>query len=182
MITKDKETIEIDNVQNSMEIKKDVVLKEIKIIKKPDKLVYTVGEKFDKQGMEILAEYSNGTSKKITNYTYLPSEGLTINDNKIVISYTEEGVSRKTELEIEVNNIPEKNDNNADNYGNNDSITGTKNDSDNINVPGVKNDSTVANTELPKAGYQKRIICIVVVVISVGAIYLYLFIKKYKNI
>ena len=179
MITKEAETIKIDDVQNSIEIKNPVVLTEIKITKKPDKLVYIVGEKFDKQGMEISAEYSNGTSKNITNYTYLPSESLTINDNKIVISYTEEGVSREVELEIEVNRVPEKNDNN---YDSNTSITSPKNDSDNSNVPGVKNDSTIAKTEIPKAGYKMKIICILIIVISIVSIYLYSFIKKYKKI
>lgn len=184
MMTKDAETIKIDDVQNSIEIQKPVVLTEIKVSKKPDKLVYTVGEKFDKQGMEILAEYSNSTSKIITNYTYSPSGNLKIDDNKIVISYAEEGISREVELEIEVNNIPENNDKNNDNYDNsNSSITGTKNDSDNTStIGGAKDDSTVANTELPKAGYEKKIICIVVIVISMGAIYFYSFIKKYKSV
>ena len=151
-----------------MEIKKDVVLTGIKIVKKPDKLVYSVGERFDKQGMEILAEYSDGTSKKITNYTYSPSDNLEISDNKIVISYTEEDISQKVELEIEVNNIPEKNDND---------------ESENINVSGNKKDSTIAKTELPKAGYKMKIIyMLIIVVVSTVAIYLYSFIKKYKKI
>lgn len=168
MVTKDAETIKINDVQNSVEIKKDVVLTGIKIVKKPDKLVYSVGERFDKQGMEILAEYSDGTSKKITNYTYSPSDNLEISDNKIVISYTEEDISQKVELEIEVNNIPEKNDND---------------ESENINVSGNKKDSTIAKTELPKAGYKMKIIyMLIIVVVSTVAIYLYSFIKKYKKI
>lgn len=182
MTTKDAETIKIADVQNSIEIQNPVALTEIKISKNPDKLVYTVGEKFDKQGMEILAEYSNGTSKIITNYTYSPNESLKINDNKIIISYTEEGISREVELEIKVNNIPEQNDNNNNYDNSNSSIMGAENDSDNTSITGAKNDSTVANTELPKAGYEKRIICIVVIVISTGAIYFYSFIKKYKNV
>lgn len=167
MVTKDAETIKINDVQNSVEIKKDVVLTGIKIVKKPDKLVYSVGERFDKKGMEILAEYSDGTSKKITNYTYSPSDNLEINDNKIVISYTEEHISQKVELEIEVNNIPEKNDND---------------ESENINVSGNKKDSTIAKTELPKAGYKMKIIYMLIIVISIVSIYLYSFIKKYKKI
>ena len=168
MVTKDAETIKINDVQNSVEIKKDVVLTGIKIVKKPDKLVYSVGERFDKQGMEILAEYSDGTSKKITNYTYSPSDNLEISDNKIVISYTEEDISQKVELEIEVNNIPEKNDND---------------ESENINISGNKKDSTIAKTELPKAGYKMKIIyMLIIVVVSTVAIYLYSFIKKYKKI
>ena len=183
MITKDAETIKIEDVQNSIEIKNPVVLTEIKITKKPDKLVYTVGEKFDKQGMEISAEYSNGTSKNITNYTYSPSESLNINDNKIVISYAEEGISRNAELEIQVNNIQERNDNdNSNNNSNNFTITDTKSDSESTSTPSAKNDSTIANTEIPKAGQEKKIICIVVIVISIGAIYFNSFIKKYRNV
>ena len=185
MITKDTEIIKIEDVQNSIEIKNPVVLTEIKITKKPNKLVYTVGEKFDKQGMEISAEYSNGTSKNITNYTYSQSESLKINDNKIVISYTEEGVSREVELEIQVNNIQEKNDNdnsNNNSNNNNSTTTDTKSDSEIISTPSAKNDSTIANTEIPKAGYEKKIICIVVIAISIGAIYFHSFIKKYRNV
>lgn len=177
MMTEDAEMIKFDDVQNSIQIQKPVILTGIKIIKNPDKLVYTVGEEFDKQGMEILAEYSNGTSKKITNYTYSPSESLKINDNKIVISYAEEGITQKVELEIKVNNVPEKKDNNAENMDNADNYN-----SENTNDSGNKKDSTIANTELPKAGFEKKIICIGVIVISTAAIYLYLFIKKYKNI
>ena len=185
MITKDAETIKIEDVQNLIEIKNPVVLTEIKITKKPDKLVYTVGEKFDKQGMEISAEYSNGTSKNITNYTYSPSESLNINDNKIVISYAEEGISRNVELEIQVNNIQEGNDNdNSNNNSNNNNftITDTKSDSESTSTPSAKNDSTIANTEIPKAGQEKKIICIVVIVISIGAIYFNSFVKKYRNV
>ena len=177
MMTEDAEMIKFDDVQNSIQIQKPVILTGIKIVKNPDKLVYTVGEEFDKQGMEILAEYSNGTSKKITNYTYSPSESLKINDNKIVISYAEEGITQKVELEIEVNNVPEKKDNNAENMDNADNYN-----SENTNDSGNKKDSTIANTELPKAGFEKKIICIGVIVISTAAIYLYLVIKKYKNI
>ena len=106
-----------------------------------------------------------------------------INDNKIVISYAEEGISRNAELEIQVNNIQERNDNdNSNNNSNNFTITDTKSDSESTSTPSAKNDSTIANTEIPKAGQEKKIICIVVIVISIGAIYFNSFIKKYRNV
>ena len=77
-------------------------LTDIKISKKPSKTTYKEGEKFDKTGMEITATYSDGTSKKIEGFTYSPNRELKITDTKIIISYTEEGITKTVEQTIEV--------------------------------------------------------------------------------
>ena len=69
-------------------------LTEIKIEKVADKLEYIEGQNFDKTGMVIKAIYDNGEQKEISNYTITPDEALKITDSKIVISYTENGVTR----------------------------------------------------------------------------------------
>ena len=142
-----------------------VTLTNIKITKAPIKTTYTEGEKFDKTGMVVTAEYSDGTSKEITNYTYTPSEALNTTDKKITISYTEGEVTKTVAQEITVINAPENNteDNKED----------TKED--------VKDDSSKSDKEIPKAGVEKNIILVIGVVLIV-TMASYLGYKKYKNI
>lgn len=142
-----------------------VTVTNIKITKAPTKTTYTEGEKFDKTGMIVTAEYSDGTSKEITDYTYTPSGALKATDKKIAISYTEEGVTKTVDQDITVINAPENNteDNKED----------TKED--------VKDDSSTSGNEIPKVGVEKNIILVIRVVLIV-TIASYLGYKKYKNI
>ena len=77
-------------------------LTEIKIEKAADKLEYIEGQNFDKTGMVIKAIYDNGEQKEISDYTITPDEALKITDSKIVISYTENEVTRTKEQAITV--------------------------------------------------------------------------------
>ena len=43
--------------------------------------------------MVVTASYTDGSSKAVTGYTYSPDGALSINDNKITVSYTESGIS-----------------------------------------------------------------------------------------
>ena len=74
----------------------------IEIKNAPKKTVYKVGEKFDKTGMIITAKYQDGTQKDVTNYTYSPSGELKESDKTIIISYTENGVTKQTSQPIKV--------------------------------------------------------------------------------
>ena len=105
--------IELNDISKQITIKKDqspenppeddeVTLTGIKVTKAPTKTTYTVGEKFDKTGMVVKAEYSDKTTKEITNYTYEPQGELKETDKKITISYTEKGVTKTTEQAITV--------------------------------------------------------------------------------
>lgn len=80
-----------------------ITLSSIAITKAPTKVTYTEGEKFDKTGMVITAIYSNNSKKEITNYTISPSETLSKTDKKVVVSYTENGVTKIVEQLINVN-------------------------------------------------------------------------------
>lgn len=68
-------------------VEPDSVVNGIEITTPPDKTEYTVGEVFDPTGMIIMASYTDDSTQKITDYTYVPTETLTIDDNKVVISY-----------------------------------------------------------------------------------------------
>ena len=70
VIKEESKEEKIKIVENKPVEENDIVLSQIKITRKPAKTNYTVGEKFDKTGMEITAIYSDGTSKVIDNYTF----------------------------------------------------------------------------------------------------------------
>ena len=62
-------------------------LEGIEVTTNPNKMEYEVGETFDKTGMVVTAIYSDASQETITEYTYSPTGSLTVNDNKIVITY-----------------------------------------------------------------------------------------------
>ena len=90
------------------ENKKQVILTEIYIEQSPDKTIYQEGENFDKIGMKIIAKYSDGTSKEVTNYEIIGGENLQIGTQTITIRYTENGVTKETIQEITVNSEVEE--------------------------------------------------------------------------
>lgn len=75
----------IVQVYNKSIIEPELV--KIEITTKPTKIEYTEGETFNPEGMVVTATYSNETTKEITDYTYEPSENLTLNDTNITITY-----------------------------------------------------------------------------------------------
>ena len=81
-------------------------LTSIKITKMPNKTVYEEGEKFDPTGMMVVAIYSDNSQEKVTNYTYIPTGSLKTTDKKVVISYTEENITKTAEVNITVNAKP----------------------------------------------------------------------------
>ena len=86
-------------------------LSSIEITTAPTKLTYEEGEKFDKTGMVVTANYSDTTSAPVTDYTYTPNGALAKTDTKIVVSYTEGEITKTAEVAITVNEqqvIPEK--------------------------------------------------------------------------
>lgn len=74
----------------------------IEVTKEPTKNTYKVGEKFDKTGMVVVAKYSDGTSKEITNYTIENGDKLEKGQKSVKINYTEENVTKTVEQKITV--------------------------------------------------------------------------------
>ena len=78
-------------------------LTNITITTPPAKTTYYQNEYFDITGMVVTATHADGTTKEITNYSYAPNDKLTsIGTNTITISYSENGVTKTCELNIEV--------------------------------------------------------------------------------
>lgn len=78
-------------------------LTSIAVTTAPTKTNYTAGETFDHTGMVVTANYSDGTTKEVTDYTFTPNAALTTNDARITISYTEGEVTKTATQAITVN-------------------------------------------------------------------------------
>lgn len=89
-----------------------ITLESIEIFTPPDRTVYAVGQTFDSTGLEVIARYNVGLSKFITNYTLSPTGPLTIDDEFITITYTENSITKTTQQPITVvEALPVLNDN-----------------------------------------------------------------------
>lgn len=67
----------------------------------PTKMTYEAGETFDPSGMIVVAQYNDGSTSAVFNYTY-PTSALKISDKNIQISYTEDGITQIAILNIAV--------------------------------------------------------------------------------
>ena len=144
-------------------------LSSIEITTKPNKVTYTEGENFDKTGMVITATYSDGTKRKVTNYTYTPNGALSTQDTEITISYTEGSVTKKAKQKITVTKT-------STNTGN----TGSSNGST-TNGSLSKKDSTVVNQKIPQLGIISYLGFGIIAIAIIGTIS-YIKYKKYKEI
>ena len=77
-------------------------LTSIEIITQPTKTVYRAGEYFSTEGMEVQANFDDGTSKIINGYTYSPTGTLGKDDTTITVSYTRKGVTQTATVSITV--------------------------------------------------------------------------------
>ncbi|MBR3306823.1 MAG: InlB B-repeat-containing protein [Lachnospiraceae bacterium] len=77
-----------------------VSLDSISINTAPAKTEYFEGESFDPSGMVIIATYTDGTEKEVSTYSYDPSGKLTVSDDHITVSYTEEDITCTADQEI----------------------------------------------------------------------------------
>ena len=93
---------EISIVEITPPVIEEPTLVSITISKEPTKTNYIEGEKFDKTGMEITALYSNGTTKKVTSYTYSPTRALQETDTKVIITVKEGNITKTAEQTIKV--------------------------------------------------------------------------------
>ena len=81
----------------------EVVLSAIEITMVPAKTSYLVGERFDPTGMVVTAQYSDDTSKAVTDYTIdLDGKDLVRANQKVVVSYTEGDVTKQANVKITV--------------------------------------------------------------------------------
>ena len=91
----------------------DVVINEISIASNPNKITYVEGEKFDSTGLKVFANYSDGTSKEITNYTIIDGDNLKLGQTSVTISYSEGNITKTTTIAITVEEKQEENPDNT---------------------------------------------------------------------
>lgn len=88
----------------------DIELESITVAAPPAATEYQPGEFFDPAGLKVRAVYTNGAAREVTDYTVTPSAStpLTADDTKIVIRFTECGVTKAVEYPISVDALPPK--------------------------------------------------------------------------
>lgn len=81
-------------------------LQSIRIVTLPNKTEYRINETFDPTGMVVEGVYNNDLLKNVTsNCTYNIPSFSTIGSKTIVISYTEKGVTKTININVNVNGI-----------------------------------------------------------------------------
>ena len=144
----------------------DKTLTAIEITKAPTKNTYKVGDKFDKTGMKVVAKYSDGTSKEITNYTVANGDKLTEGQTSVKISYTEGNVTKTVEQKITVvKNVTVEDD---------------KKDDNKSDFEDIKEDNTKTENKMPDTGVPS-VIGLMAVVAVFGVVCLVKY-NKYKGI
>ena len=75
----------------------------IRIDKEPDKVSYVAGQKFKPSGIQVTAQYEDGSTKDVTDsITWDPDGKLTTETNFIEIRYTEDGIQKTVNQTISV--------------------------------------------------------------------------------
>lgn len=85
------------------EIPEEVTLSNIEITTPPTKTTYFEGEDFDKTGMVVTANYSDGTSSEITTYNITDGTNLQEGQTSVTITYENQTVTQ--EITVNANNI-----------------------------------------------------------------------------
>ncbi len=165
-------------LKNSTEEGKKTELSNIVLTKNPTKKSYVAGETFDKTGMIITAQYSDGTKKEITNYTIEPNRVLTVDDKSISISYTENNITKEIKIDITVAKKQEIPKDEGEKQPSNDGNKVPVKDNNNKNGD-EENDKTIASNEIPQTGANEvKLIAVILSIICMLLSYKYL--RKYK--
>ena len=102
-----KETTQTIKVNGSGQ-GEEKTLESIYISQKPTKLIYNEGENFDDTGMVVIAKYSDGTEKEISNYEIIDGDNLQIETTSVIIRYQENEIIKETMQTITVKNEQEE--------------------------------------------------------------------------
>lgn len=91
-----------EEVVINVNVSEKTVLSSIEVLVSP-KTKYVKGETFDRTGLVVLANYSNGSSKIVTNYTIADeNKVLATTDTEVVITYKEDEIEKTATLPITV--------------------------------------------------------------------------------
>lgn len=86
----------------------DTVLETISITSNPTKTTYKEGENFDKTGLKVVANYSDGTSLEIIDYSIVDGQDLKLGQTSVTISYSEGNITKTVTIPITVEENPDK--------------------------------------------------------------------------
>lgn len=89
-------------------VKEAIILQSISVYSTPDKTTYETGDELDISGLVVKANYSDGTSKTVTNYTLGSFDSSTAGTKTILVSYTENGVTETAAFTVEVEEAEEE--------------------------------------------------------------------------
>ena len=81
------------------------VLVSIEVTTPPAKTIYDYLESFEPNGMAVTATFSDGSTSGVTGYTYSSTAFSTLGTQSVELSYTYEGVTKSTSLDVTVNAI-----------------------------------------------------------------------------
>lgn len=81
-----------------------VTLKEIVVTAQPEKTEYFVGEYFERTGMVITANFSDGTNEQVLSYTVDKTSPLKIDDTEVTVTYQ----GKTAKVKITVKEVPKK--------------------------------------------------------------------------
>ncbi len=92
------------NVTVSEKVEEPAVLTGIEVTTMPSKTEYEVGDIFDPSGMVVTASYDKKDSQEIDldKLTFTPDVFSNAGEQTVTVSYTEDGVTEETELQITV--------------------------------------------------------------------------------
>ncbi|MBR4766158.1 MAG: PASTA domain-containing protein, partial [Clostridia bacterium] len=93
---------------------KSAVLVSLMLDSKPAKIIYTVGETLDTEGLRIVASYSDGSKKDVTkSCSFSESVLTTTGGHSVIATYKEGTVTKTTSFTVTVNAINAKFDESA---------------------------------------------------------------------
>ena len=80
-------------------------LDSISVTAMPNKTDYGLNETFNQAGMVVTARYANGKTKNVTADCSFSFDSSTVGDKAVTVSYTHGGVTKTTEITVNVNDI-----------------------------------------------------------------------------
>ena len=89
-------------VKATMEIEAKVTLSAIVLHTDGVRTTYLSGQSFDATNLAVEAVYTDDTRKEVFGFSYGGSKSLTMNDQVITVSYTEDNITRTADIEITV--------------------------------------------------------------------------------
>lgn len=95
IIMKNASGVEEENIEHVFEIVVEPLLQSIQVKTPPAKTVYAIGSTFDPTGMEVIATYSDGSTKDVTEFVEV-DDGLLLGAGEVVLTYTENRISEIT--------------------------------------------------------------------------------------